>query len=203
MKNEQNKILNVAALLFLGIAVLVMFFQYIASPGYKVSNADMLSQVNHPERWILPHELNAIIENDQLQNYLIVDLRQREEFNRGSLPGAINIPFEQLLYKKSLKQFKTRKPILLFSGKESQASTAGLLLYGKGFEKVRVMANDYSYMKENVLEKFQPSAAFTHDEKARYDYHRFFKAAPRPAAAPAAAQPKIIETQVITVEGGC
>ncbi len=203
MKNEQSKILNAAALLFIGIAMLVMIFQYLASPGYKVSNTDMLELAGNNERWILPHELNTIIENDRLQNYLIVDLRQREEFNRGSLPGAINIPFDQLLDKKSLKQLKTRKPILLFSGKESQASTAGLLLYGKGFEKVLVMANDYDYMKANVLEKFQPSVAFTRDEKARFDYSRFFKAAPRPAAAPAATQPKIIETQVISVEGGC
>jgi len=203
MKNEQSKILNAAALLFLGIAMLVMLFQYVASPGYKVSNLDMLGEAGNTERWILPHELNTLIENDQLQNYLLVDLRKREEFNRGSLPGAINIPFDQLLEKKSLSQLKSRNPVLLFSSKESQASTAGLLLYGKGFEKVLVMANDYSYMKENVLEEFQPSVAFTHDEKARYDYHRFFKAAPRPAAAPATTQPKIIETQVITVEGGC
>jgi rhodanese-related sulfurtransferase len=203
MNNEENKTLNTAALLFVGVVVVVMLFQYIASPGYKVSNADMLSKVNHQERWILPHELNTIIESDQLQDYLIVDLRQREEFNRGSLPGAINIPFEQLFDKKSLKQLKTRKPILLFSGKESQASAAGLLLYGKGFDQALVLANDYSFLKENVLEKFHPSVAFTRDEKARYDYHRFFKAAPRPEAAPAATQPKIIETQVVSVEGGC
>lgn len=203
MKNEQNKILNAAALLFLGIAMLVMLIQYVASPGYKASNSDMLGEAGNAERWILPHELNTLIENDRLQNYLLVDLRNREEFNRGTMPGAINIPFDQLLDKKSLKVLNSRKPVLLFSSKESQASTAGLLLYGKGFEKVLVLANDFSYMKENVLEQFQPSVAFTHDEKARYDYHRFFKAAPRPAAAPAATQPKIIETQVISVEGGC
>lgn len=203
MKNEQYKMLNAAALLFLGIVMLVMLFQYVASPAYKVSNPDMLGEAGNAERWILPHELNTLIENDRLQNYLLVDLRNREEFNRGSLPGAINIPFDQLLDKKSLKQLKSRKPVLLISSKESQASTAGLLLYGKGFEKVLVMANDYRYIKENVLEEFQPSVAFTHDEKARYDYHRFFKAAPRPAATPAATQPKIIETQVISVEGGC
>jgi rhodanese-related sulfurtransferase len=202
MNNEQSKILNAAALLFAGIAILAMLFQYVASPGYKVSNSDMLSQAGNDERWILPHELNALIENDQLQNFLLVDLRNREEFNRGSLPGAINIPFDQLLEKKALKQLKSRKPVLLVSSKESQASTAGLLLYGKGFEKVLVMANDYNYVKENVMEQFHPAAAFTRDEKARYDYHRFFKAAPK-ASQPAATQPKIIETQVISVEGGC
>ena len=203
MNNEQNKILNAAALLFLGIAMLVMLIQYVASPGYKASNSDMLGEAGNAERWILPHELNTLIENDRLQNYLLVDLRNREEFNRGTMPGAINIPFDQLLDKKSLKVLNSRKPVLLFSSKESQASTAGLLLYGKGFKKVLVLANDFSYMKENVLEQFQPSVAFTHDEKARYDYHRFFKAEPRPAATPAATQPKIIETQVISVEGGC
>lgn len=203
MNNEQSKILNAAVLLFIGVALLVMIFQHIASPGYKVSNADMLNKAIQHKRWILPHELYQLIENDRLQDFLLVDLRPREEFNRGTLPGAINISFESLLDRKSLKQLKSRKPILLFSAKESQASTAGLLLYGKGFEKVLVMANDYNYVRENVMEQFHPAAAFTRDEKARYDYLRFFKAAPRPEKAPAATQPKIIETQVISVEGGC
>jgi rhodanese-related sulfurtransferase len=203
MNNEQNKILNTAALLFVGIVALVMLFQFVASPAYKVSNEEMLSKVDQQERWVLPHELNTIIENDKLQNYLLVDLRQREEFNKGSLPGAVNIPFENLLERKSMKSLKTNKPVLLFSGREAQSSVAGLLLYAEGFSDVLVLANDYSYIVDNVIRKFEPSTAFKHEEKAQYDYHRFFKAAPKPASQPAASQPTIMETKVISVEGGC
>lgn len=203
MNDSHHKILNTGAFIFVGATLLVMLLQNIAGPGYKASNTEMLANAGSTERWILPHQFRSIAENDQLQNYLLVDLRQREEFNQGSLPGAVNIPLENLLERKSMKLLKVNKPVLLFSGKEAQASVAGLLLYGEGFSNVLVLANDYGYIKNNVLGKFEPSTAFTHEEKARYDYHRFFKAAPRPVSQPAASQPKIMETKVISVEGGC
>ena len=203
MNNEQHKLLNAAALLFVGVALAVMLFQYIAAPRYSISNTQMLENVNDAGRWVMPHDLHAMLAGNRLDRFLLVDLRIREEFNRGTMPGAINIPFEQLLEKKSLRQLKTRKPIMVFSGKEAQASAAGMLLEAKGFKQVFVIANDFGFIKENVMEQFHPAAAFTSDEKARYDYSRFFKAAPKPAAAPAVTRPGIIETQVISVEGGC
>ncbi|MBE0661856.1 MAG: rhodanese-like domain-containing protein [Bacteroidales bacterium] len=203
MNDSDHKMLNTGALIFVGVTLLVMFLQYIAGPGYKASNTEVLANAGGSERWMLPHQFRSIIENDQLQNYLLVDLRPREEFNQGSLPGAVNIPFENLLETKSMKSLKTNQPVLLFSGREAQSSVAGLLLYGEGFSNVFVLANNYSYIKDNVLGKFEPSTAFTHEEKARYDYHRFFKATPKPSSQPAASQPKIIETQVVSVEGGC
>lgn len=203
MNDSQHKILNTGALIFVGATLLVMLLQNIAGPGYKASNTEMLANAGSTERWILPHLFSSIVENDQLQSYLLVDLRPPEEFNLGSLPGAVNIPFDVLLERKSMKKLKANKPVLLFSGKEAQSSVAGLLLYSEGFSNIFVLANDYSYIKENVLGKFEPSTAFTHAEKARYDYHRFFKAATKPASQPAVSQPRIMETKVISVEGGC
>ncbi len=203
MKNSQSQLLKTGALLFIGIVVLVMIFQYIAGPAYKISNADMLGEASNEKRWVMPVDLQSLIENNRLQDYLLVDLRTIEEFNRGSLPGAVNIPLDKLLKRNSLKQMKSGKPVLLFSGKESQASVAGLLLAGKGFRNVMVMANDYTFTRENVLENYKPFNAFTHSEKAQYDYTRFFKAIPQHATQPSSSKPKIIETQVITSGGGC
>lgn len=203
MNNEQNKILNVAALLFVGIALLVMLLQNIAGPGYKASNSEILAKATNPERWLLPYQYLDLIESDQLQNYLLVDLRTREEFNQGSLPGAINIPFDKLLEKSSLKQLKSRKPVILFSATEARSSVAGLLLNGKGLKKVQVLANNYEFMRDHVLAGYKPSVAFTHAEKARYDFRRYFKAAARPASEPAGSKPKIIQTEVIVAGGGC
>jgi rhodanese-related sulfurtransferase len=202
MNNYQHRILNTAALLFAGIVAVVMIFQWLAGPAYKKSNKQLLHSTASNERWVLPNELNTMIENNQLDNFLLVDLRPREEFSRGTLPGAVNIPFEMLLEKKSLKQLNTRKPLILFSGSESLSSVSGMLLESKGVENVHILANNYTFVKENVLEKFSPSSAFTSDEKARYDYPRFFRAAPAQRANPVT-QPQIPEVQVISIDGGC
>jgi len=202
MNNSQHQILNTSALLFAGIVFVVMAFQWIVGPGYKKSNSKLLESTISETRWVLPHQLNTIIDNRQLEKYLLVDLRPHEEFSRGTLPGAVNIPFEQLLEKKSLKQLNSRKPLLLFSGRESLSSVAGMLLESKGVEKVYVLANDYTFVKENVLEKFNPAAAFTSDEKARYDYPRFFRAAPPQQVKPVS-RSQVPEIQVVSVDGGC
>lgn len=57
-------------------------------------------------------------------------------------------------------------------------------------------------LKESVFEKYKSFNAFTHSEKAQYDYPRFFKTSPIEAKQPNASKPKIIETKMI-VSGGC
>lgn len=202
MKDTQYKLLNTGAFLFAGIVFLVMIFQYFVGPKYKVSNAEMLEQVENQQRWVMPADLLSLVESNCLQDYLLVDLRNEKEYNRGTMPGAVNISFDKLLDSESLKQLRGGKDIILFSGTESQASLASLLLAGKGFKNVLVMANDFSFIKESVLEKYKSSNAFTHSEKAQYDYPRFFKTSPIEAKQSNASKPKIIETKMI-VSGGC
>ncbi|MGB4204405.1 MAG: rhodanese-like domain-containing protein [Bacteroidales bacterium] len=203
MNNSQTQLLNIGAFLFVGLAVLFMLVQYLIGPDYKMNNAGMLDEAVNHNRWVMPVDIKNMAESNRLQDYLLVDLRETVDYNHGSLPGAINIPFDELLEKRSLKQLKTKKPVLLFSEKESRTSVAGLLLSGKGIKNVFVMANDYNYVKENVLESYKPSSAYINSETAEYDYSRFFKAAPQQAAQPAASKPKIIKTEVISVGGGC
>lgn len=202
MNDSQNKILNTSALLFLGITLLVMIFHYLAGPRYKINIGQMQALTTSSERWVLPHKYLELIENDQLTGYILVDLRTADEFNKGSLPGAINIPFDKLLEKSSLKKLKSKRPVILFSDSEAQSSVAGLILNGKGLKKVLVLANDYQFIRDQVLTNYKPSNAFTHKEKARYDFNRYFKVVAKPAAEPGS-KPKIIETQVTIAGGGC
>jgi rhodanese-related sulfurtransferase len=203
MQNTQHQILNAAALLFLGLTLFVMLVQYLIGPSYKVNRDEMVIYATENTRWILPHQLHQMMTDAQLDDYLLVDLRSREEFQRGSLPGAINIPMDQLLENPSRKALSEGGKLLLFSGEESEASIASLLLLGAGFSNIHVLANDYMFTKTQVMDDYHPAAAFTHQEKAWYDFARFFKAKPESETKPLKSQPEIIETEVISVQGGC
>lgn len=204
MNTSQATILNTAAALFGGIVLIALLLQWVAAPAYKTGNETVLTMATDEHRKVLPIQLEELIGQGKLSDYTLVDLRPANDFNRGSLPGAINIPFENLLDKSSLKQIrKPGKPALLFSGDESQAAAAIVLLIAKGYDNVQMVANDYQYIREHVLDGFQPSSAYTHSEKARFDYNRFFRSGGGADAAPTRTQPKIIQTEMITTKGGC
>ncbi len=204
MEKLQSKILNNGVLIFALIVLSVMAIKWIASPSYKVRNAEMLSSAVSEERKVLPFQLMDLIRNNQLKDHLIVDLRKPEQFNKGSLPGAVNIPFESILERHSLKQLKKAgNSALLFSDDEAQASAAAMLLISQGLTEVRTLANDYDFLKTQVIETFQPASAFTNAEAARFDFNRYFRTGGSAGVQPPRAQPIIIRTEIIQTQGGC
>jgi rhodanese-related sulfurtransferase len=204
MNKIQANILKNGALLFAIVGILALLVQWIAAPDYKTENETVLSAIADDNQKILPLQLEDIINKGQLANFALVDLRSPQTFSSGTLAGAINIPFADLLKKSSLRQInKSGNPVLLFSGDEAEAAAASVLLISKGYKDVRIIANDYAYLKTNVVETFDPAAAFSQSEKARYDYNRFFRTGGGAAAAPARTQPIIIQTEIVKVQGGC
>lgn len=204
MKSNQSKILNNGVLFFALVILLAMVVKWLAAPDYKMRNAEVLEIVTGEEQNILPWQLRDLIRNNQLKDHLLVDLREPAQFNRGSLPGAINIPFKDVLDSKSLKQIKkTGATVILFSGDESQASAASVLLISKGLTNIKTLANDYAFLKSQVLETYQPAAAFSKSERARFDYNRFFRTGGSTDMQTPRVQPKIIQTEIIQAQGGC
>ncbi|MFU8842182.1 MAG: rhodanese-like domain-containing protein [Bacteroidales bacterium] len=203
MNHSQYKILNTAAVFSLGVVLLVMVIQWIAAPAYRIGNHDLLEKTGREERWILPHDLHRIVSEGQMEQYLLIDLRQTEAFNSGTLPGAVNIPFENLLDSKYQRILRADKPMMLFSGNESLTAVAGMMLYSKGFDQVYLLANDYVFVKENVLDGYVPASAMSKGEKARFDYNRYFETSSKSSTKTSKQQPVIIETEVIQAAGGC
>jgi rhodanese-related sulfurtransferase len=55
-----------------------------------------------------PKELKDILDNDKTGEYLLVDVRQPEEYEAGHIPGAILIPLGELEYRQSELSRKKR-----------------------------------------------------------------------------------------------
>lgn len=206
MDKSQSNILNYSILIFAMVILSAMLIKWIASPDYKRQNTEVLAAITSEDSKLLPWQLHDMIRNNTLKDHFLVDLRKPEMFNRGTLPGAVNIPLEQILDKKSLKELrKTGKPVILFCGDQTRASTAQVLLRGKGFEDLKILANGYFYVKAHILDEFHPASAFSASENARYDFNRFFRTGgdfEQPAARTTTV-PQVPKTETIQVQGGC
>jgi rhodanese-related sulfurtransferase len=204
MNYLQIKTLNNAVVLFVGVVVAAMLLQWIVAPNYARKNEIVLTALTDNSQKVLPWQLEELMNSGGISGFLLVDLRSASEFNHGTLPGAVNIPLANLMEKENLNIFrKSKKPVLLFSGDESEAATASFLLLSHGLENVRIIANDYLFVKEKVMESFSPAAAFSHSENARYDFNRYFRTGGGKDPQSSAKQPVIPKTEVIQAQGGC
>ena len=70
------------------------------------------------------------------EDAVIVDVRDKKEFEQGHIPNAVNIPYASLDSRMSeLSEFK-EKPIVLTCKMGQHAGSAGTILRKSGFERV-------------------------------------------------------------------
>lgn len=204
MNYLQIKTLNNAVLLFVGVVVAAMLLQWILAPNYAQKNEIVLSALTDNSQKVLPWQLDEMVESGSISGMMLVDLRLPGEFNHGTLPGAINIPLGEIMQHDNQRILrKSEKPVLLFSGDESEAAAASFLLLSKGFDNVRIIANDYRFVKEKVMENLNPASAFSHSENARFDFNRYFRTGGGKDPQSSVSQPVIPKTEVIQAQGGC
>lgn len=81
------------------------------------------------------------------QNPLLVDVRTPDEFAAGSVPGAINIPLQDI--QNRIDEFKTDQPIIVFCRSGARSGQAASLLHAAGITSV-VNGGGYMAVKKLV-----------------------------------------------------
>ncbi|MBT8122722.1 MAG: rhodanese-like domain-containing protein [Gammaproteobacteria bacterium] len=69
----------------------------------------------------------------------LVDVRSPDDFRRGALPGARNLPFDALVY--DYAQLDKSEPVILYGSQAVVCARAARLLAGKGFSHIYHLAN--------------------------------------------------------------
>jgi rhodanese-related sulfurtransferase len=119
-----------------------------------------------PEKLLISLNDNSrIINTDQVADRLInsdpsillIDVRSAEEFNKGSLPGAINIPLSEILEAQSLELFERKAyDKVLFSNGDVLADQAWVLLSGKLMDRIFIMDGGLNYWIKTIVNPQKP-----------------------------------------------
>ena len=82
---------------------------------------------------------------------LILDVRSRQEYVRGHVPGAMHIPFWQMARRTA--EFLTRRddPIVVYCGHGPRAYIAGAALRRRGFRHVAYLSGHMKHWKSMKL----------------------------------------------------
>ena len=79
---------------------------------------------------------------------ILVDLRDRTVFNFGTIPGAVNIPVDEI---DKLYLLPQSKRIVLFCQKGEISSDIADLLDENGFKTAELLGGYREYLKNNML----------------------------------------------------
>lgn len=124
------------------------------------------------ERYIDTDELADRLVN-QDPSVLLIDTRTTEEFEKFSLPDAINIPLEQI-FDESLNAYLNQEvyDVVLFSNDNFIANEVWMLCNRLGYSRLHVLDGGLNAWFKTIIEPEYPSETMSKDAFERYSFRK-------------------------------
>jgi len=139
---------------------------------YKLTAAELLSEANTRTQYITPDVVaDMIIKKDP--SLRLIDVRSQDEFEKYSLPGAINIPATDLLsdqYTDILNQ--DIKMNIFYSNGTVGANEVWMITRQLGYTNNFVLEGGLNFWFDNILNPQKPASTSSDEEFAKYDFRK-------------------------------
>lgn len=167
MKHRNTILFSILILLSLIVFVgLRVFKSDIKTPQLQM--AEFMSS----ERYISADDLaDKLINKDP--SILLIDLRDKSEFDKYHIPTSINIPFKNLLnneFKSILNQDKIS--IVFYSNDHLLADQAWFLTNSNGYKNLIVLKDGLNGFYETILNPIEPQEKGTQKEFEQYNFRK-------------------------------
>lgn len=139
---------------------------------YKLTADELLSEVNSRTQYVAPDAVADMIINKD-PSLRLIDVRSQDEFEKYSLPGAINIPLTALLseeYTDILHQDILMN--IFYSNGTITANEAWMITRQLGYMNNFVLEGGLNYWFEAILNPEKPASTSPDEEFARYDFRK-------------------------------
>ena len=180
---------------------------------YKLTADQLLEEVRGRQQLFSPDELaDKLVNKDP--TIQLIDVRDPDEFDKYSLPGAINIPLSDLLnaqWTDILNQ--DIKMNIFFSNGTVEANEAWMITRQLGYENNYILEGGLNYWVETIMNPLKPASTSPDEDIAKYDFRQAAGSAlggggalaPAPAAGQSGgAKPAIIKKPAKKkAAGGC
>jgi len=137
---------------------------------FRLTAKELLAETNSRAQLVAPEVVaDMIIKKDP--SLRLIDVRSSEEFEKFSLPGAINIPVANLLadeFTDILDQ--DVKMNIFYSNGTLTANEAWMITRQLGYENNFVLQGGLNYWFETIMNPEKPAATSPDEEFAKYDF---------------------------------
>ena len=159
-----------AAILIILAGGLVLLPKYEKHEG--ITPEELLSNAISPERYISTDELaNKIISQDP--SFLLIDVRTEDEFNKYSLPNAINIPLKKLFDEESIPYLNQNQyDVILFSNDNFYADQAWILGNRLDYKNLKVLKGGINNWYNTIINPPIPTENMPTQEFELYTFRK-------------------------------
>lgn len=162
-------LLSIAALL---LGLIIAAVPKNTTTPFKLSADQILNELKSGTQFVEPDLIaQMIVEGDPTLR--LIDVRPQDEFEKYSLPGAINIPINEILsheFEEIVNQGLYSN--VIYTNGSTRANEAWMLLRQLGYNNNYVLRGGLNYWFENILNPQAPEATSPDDELAKYDFRK-------------------------------
>jgi rhodanese-related sulfurtransferase len=164
------KPLRLLALLIIPMGLIIAAVPQNKTKPYKLTADQLLGEANTRTQYVAPETVaDMIVKKDP--SFRLIDVRNQDEFEKFSLPGAINIPVSDLLsdkYTDILNQ--DVKMNIFYSNGTIIANEAWMVTRQLGYKNNFVLEGGLNYWFDAILNPQKPASTSPDEEFAKYDY---------------------------------
>ncbi len=160
------------SLIAIGLGLIIAAIPQNTTHPYKISAEELLIEANSRNQYFSPEELaDLLIKKDP--SIQLIDVRDPEEYEKYSLPNALNIPLSSLLSDEWADYIDQDAVMNIFYSNGSlKANEAWLITRQIGYENNYVLEGGLNYWAEAILNPEAPPSTSPNEEFAKYDFRK-------------------------------
>ena len=147
---EKTKRISIATVLFILVVLIAVLSYKRPKHIYSINAPNTLEKIERADYFVSLNEINKT-------EYLLIDIRNQFEFEKGHLENAINIYAPEILNKQNSEifdQFKEdNKTVILYGTNPDEVIAPYLLLYQLGNNNIKILTAEISYSQNKLITK--------------------------------------------------
>jgi len=160
------------ASVFIPLGVIIAAVPENTTKQYKLDAVELLNEVTDGTQFVSSDEIaDMLVQKDP--SLQLIDVRSQAEFEKFSLPGAINVPLSDILSADNIDILDQGiKMNVLYSNGNLKSNEAWMITRQLGFENNFVLQGGLNYWAETILNPQAPKSVLADDEIAKYDFRK-------------------------------
>lgn len=166
------KSLRILAMFIIPMGLIIAAVPANKTKPYKLTADQLLEEVNTKTQYVTPEVVaDMIVSKDPVLR--LIDVRSQEEFEKFSLPDAINIPIADLLSDQNTDILNQDiKMNVFYSNGTITANEAWIITRQLGYTNNFVLEGGLNYWFDSILNPQKPASTSSDEEFAKYDFRK-------------------------------
>jgi len=163
---------NLLALFVIPMGLIIAAVPQNTTKPYKLTANEMLSEISSRTQYLTPEVVaDMLVNKDPVLR--LIDVRSQDEFEKFSLPDAINIPLTDLLSDECSEILnQDLKMNVFYSNGSLSANEAWMITRQLGYQNNYVLEGGLNYWFEAIMNPEEPESTSPDEEFAKYDFRK-------------------------------